>query len=294
MVVEDLDDLGLLDAGTLCARSAWSTSSTRRGAGLTRSDRVDEPDRPAAAIERDRRAVVDGLDLLGDVRDEVVERDRQRVALDERVHGLRQRDHPARHVGVQRRRDDRRPGLGRQARGSPSVGRTPFDSTSSETPVSIARRCERSRSPTTTTSPRSTLLCDLGVHRLHPHPPLHLLLGRAALERPLEHGDDRCDRRRRVQPRRLARLADVAPRQCPLGEHAGQHAVVVDDRHDVLRRHEQADRPHRVAPVGDREALAHDVADAQLRVRQEDRQRRAGALEQPRRLGVAAPSRTGL
>ena len=29
--------------GTLCARSAWSTSSTRRGAGLTRSDRVTSP-----------------------------------------------------------------------------------------------------------------------------------------------------------------------------------------------------------------------------------------------------------
>ena len=44
MMVEDLDDLGLLDPKTLCARSAWSTSSTRRRGGRHEVRARDEAD----------------------------------------------------------------------------------------------------------------------------------------------------------------------------------------------------------------------------------------------------------
>ncbi len=43
VVVEDLDDLGLADPITLCACSAWSTSTIRRRGGATRSERVISP-----------------------------------------------------------------------------------------------------------------------------------------------------------------------------------------------------------------------------------------------------------
>ena len=84
---------------------------------------------------------------------------------------------------------------------------------------------------------------------------------------------------------RLARLADVAAGQRALGHHAGQGAVVVDDRHEleVLARHRQPDAADGLAVAGRREALAHHVAHAQHDVGQELGLLGAGALQHPAR-----------
>jgi hypothetical protein len=109
MMVEDLDDLGLLDArdalGTLCVID--QQDPPRRRADEVRPGH--QADRPTAAVNRNGRPIVDVLDLIGDVGDEVLAGDSQRVTLDQGVAWLRERDHPAGDVAVERRRDNRRP-----------------------------------------------------------------------------------------------------------------------------------------------------------------------------------------
>ena len=73
--------------GTLCACSAWSTSSTRRGRGFSRSVRVTSPIGLPARVDRDRRAVVDLLDLVGDVGEQVVGAHGQRLGSISARHG---------------------------------------------------------------------------------------------------------------------------------------------------------------------------------------------------------------
>ena len=82
--------------GTLCACSAWSTSSTRRGCGFDEVRARDEADRPPARVDGDRRAVVDVLDLLGDVGEQVVGAHGERLAVHQRAARRRQRDHARR------------------------------------------------------------------------------------------------------------------------------------------------------------------------------------------------------
>ena len=80
VVVEDLDDLGLLDAGDALGLLGVVDE---QHAARRRVDEVgagDEPDRVPARVDRDRRAVVDLLDLVGDVGEQVVGADGQRVA----------------------------------------------------------------------------------------------------------------------------------------------------------------------------------------------------------------------
>ena len=88
VVVEDLHDLGLLDAvhALRALGMVDEQHAPRRGVDEVRARH--EADRSPGAVQRDGRAVVHGLDLLGDVRHEVVEADGQRVALDEGVDGL--------------------------------------------------------------------------------------------------------------------------------------------------------------------------------------------------------------
>ena len=80
MVVEDLDDLGLLDAGhalgllgVIDEQHAARRRVDEIGAG-------DEPDRMPARVDRHGRPVVDLLDLVGDVGQQVVGVDGQRLA----------------------------------------------------------------------------------------------------------------------------------------------------------------------------------------------------------------------
>ena len=71
--------------GTLWACSAWSTRITRRRVGRDQVRARDQPDRSAGSVDRDRGAVVDLLDLLGDVGEQVVGGDGQRVVLHQRA-----------------------------------------------------------------------------------------------------------------------------------------------------------------------------------------------------------------
>jgi hypothetical protein len=136
--------------------------------------------------------------------------------------------------------------------------------TSSATPRSIARRCASSRLPTDD----DVALADLvgqraDVHRQHPDAPGELEVVVAGDELAVELGDDRLHRRGGVgEARHLARLADVAARERPLGHDAGERAVVVDDRHqlEVLARHRQADLRIGLAVADGREAVLHHVA----------------------------------
>ena len=93
----------------------------------------------------------------------------------------------------------------------------------------------------------------------------------------------------------LPRLADVPARESTHGHHAGEHAVVLDDRHQVegVPRHRQPDVPNGLAAVSGRKVLAHDIAHPQHHMRQEVRRRRSTALEHPARLSVqiAQPDR---
>ena len=231
----------------------------RRGAaaGSTRSERVTRPTGRPRAVDGDRGAVVDVLDLLGDVGDEVVEADRQRLGVHERAAGHRQRDHAARDVAVPAAR---RPPPCRAPARAPARRRSAASRCSSR----AARRRARSRAAARrrgcrrpTTSPSPMLVGQRGdVHRQHPDAAGTSRSRRRTTSSPLEHVDDRADRRRRVgRLRGLARLADV-----PAGERALGH----DARRARRRRRRPArgraprapssGRPRgRVALVGERE-----------------------------------------
>ena len=108
VMVEDLDDLGLLDA-----RHALSLLGVvdEEHAAAGRRHEVGprhEADRPALRVDHHRGAVVALLDLLGDVGHEELGRSGQRFALHQRAARRRERDHPAGHVAVERRHDHRR------------------------------------------------------------------------------------------------------------------------------------------------------------------------------------------
>ena len=117
-MVEDLDDLGLLDAGHALRLLGVVDE---QHAPARRRDQVrarDEADRAALRVDHHRGAVVALLDLLGDLVDQELGGGGQRVALHQRAAGRGQRDHPARDVAVERRDDHRDPVLPRPARGS--------------------------------------------------------------------------------------------------------------------------------------------------------------------------------
>ena len=122
MVVEDLDDLRLLDAGDALALLGVVDEDhpPRR-----RRDEVgagDQADRPLRRVDRDRGAVVDVLDLLGDVAEQIVGPDGQRLGVGQRPAWRRQGDHPARDVGVERADDHGGATSRARARGSPRAG----------------------------------------------------------------------------------------------------------------------------------------------------------------------------
>ena len=114
VVVEDLDDLGLLDAEHALRLLGVVDEQHLARRRVDEVGARDEADRAAVAVDRHGRAVVDVLDRLGDVGQQVVGRDGQRLAVHQRPARRRQRDHAAGHVAVQRRGDDRGPALARE------------------------------------------------------------------------------------------------------------------------------------------------------------------------------------
>ena len=240
------------------------------------------------AVHHDGCAVVDVLDHVGDVGDEVVGAHDQRVVIHQRAARRRQRDHPARDVAVERRGDDRGAALTRQ-REDVRLGRGAVaeheqrDADVDRDPLRVGPVADHDHVARLEPERQRR-----GSHREHPHAAAHLVVGRALEHLALEHLGDHADRRRRVQARRLARLAHVPARQDPLGHHAREPFLVVDHRHEVEvpARHDQADLADRLVVPGEREALAHDVQHAQHHVRQQLRLGGAAALEHPARLRV--------
>ena len=80
VVVEDLDDLGLLDAGHALRLLGVVDQQHPPRQRAHEVHAGDEPDRVPARVDRDRRPVVDVLDLVGDVGEQVVGADGQRLA----------------------------------------------------------------------------------------------------------------------------------------------------------------------------------------------------------------------
>ena len=152
--------------------------------------------------------------------------------LHQRPAGGGQRDHPARHIAVQRRDDHRGAPLAGQVEHL-LAGRAPLEITSSAAPRSIASRWASARLPTTTTSPSEM---PLSVRRRPSSAPRRGPTAGGPRRRAARPRARRRSRSRRWGPpqgRGAARLADVAPGERPLGEDTGQRAVVVDDRHQL-------------------------------------------------------------
>ncbi len=287
--------------------SACSTPTTRlRLLGVVDEDHLarlgvdevgagDEADRAAVGVDHDGGAVVDVLDRVGDVGDEVVGRDRDRLAVHQRQARRRQRDHPRGDVAVERRDDDgdaalarerevvvgHRGGVRRDEEADADLERDPLcvgPVADDDHVAGLEAHRQRARG-----------------HREHPDAAADERLRVADELVALEHAGDRADGGRRVEPRRLARLAHVAPGERALGDRTGEPAVAVDhrDQVDVVARHDQADLAHRVVVGGAREALAHHVARPQQDVGEQLRLARAAAVEHPARLRVelAEPDR---
>ena len=273
--------------GTLCACSAWSTSTTRRGLRTYEVTVRDEADRPARLVDAHGRVVVDVLDVLGDVGEQVVGPHGERLAVHQRARRGRQRDHAAADVGVQRRAGDRGAVLARQL--EHLVGRHGLVAGHHQRDADLDRPALRVLA---VADDHYVALVDVGqrfrVHRQHPHTAADLTRGVAGYQLAREHLDDRADRGRGVELRRAARLADVAAREHALGHHARERAVGVDERDQValVARHPQAHRAHRVVLAGQRHLLIHHVAHAQQHVGEELRRRRLAAVEHPARLRV--------
>ena len=84
VVVEDLDDLGLLDAGRALGLLGVVDEQDAARLGVGELGVGDEPDGPPSAVDGDRRAVVHRVDLLGDVGQQVVGAHGQRLGVHER------------------------------------------------------------------------------------------------------------------------------------------------------------------------------------------------------------------
>ena len=79
MVVEDLHDLGLLDAGHALGLLGVVDEHDATPPRVDQVGPGHEADRPPALVDGDRRAVVDVLDVIGDVDDEIVRTHRERI-----------------------------------------------------------------------------------------------------------------------------------------------------------------------------------------------------------------------
>jgi hypothetical protein len=294
VVVEDLDDLGLLDAGHALRALGVVDEQHAPRLGVDEVGARHDAGGPAGAVHHDGRAVVDALDLLRDVVDQVVRPGGERIGVHERAARRGERDHAAGDVAVQRRDRDDRPPLPREGE-DVAVGDGPVardeerDADLDRPPLGVRAIADH----------HDVALGDLlgqrgDVHGQDPDPPRDLGV-QAGDDLALQDVDDRVHRSGGVQPRRLAGLADVPARERALRHDAGQRAVVVDDRHQVaiLARHLEADLAHGVGVARGGKPRLHHVPDAQHDVRQEVGLVRPAALQHPPGLGVqlAQPDR---
>ena len=269
MVVEDLDDLGLIDAGhalRLLGVVDEDHAPAHRGDQIRAGQ---QPDRALQVVDDDRGAVVRVLDLLGDLADQLVGGGDDLVVLHQLAARGRERDHPRGDVGVERRGDHRCALLLRQLEHS-GVGRAPFEITSSAMSRSRTCRCALARSPTTTTS-----LCvdpGLGLER-EAWTQIRPVSARSSpvSSSPSSTSDDGVHVGRLAQRRARARLAHVAARERPGRDDADEGALVAHHGNEVVigvvdREPRLADR---VGSRDRRELGLHQVARAQPDVRQE-------------------------
>ena len=217
--------------GALWDSSAWSTSTTLRGAGETSAERADEPQRPPPRVDDDRRAVLDVEDLRRHVLEHVVGLDGQRLRIHDPPDRDRQLDHARAHVGVQRRDDQvdaRRAGrLEHVVRGPRAVGEH------EQVDAELDRRQLGGRQ---VAGDRDVALADdllsaCGVHREHPQPAGHVAVAGHEDLAVEDVADGLSCTGRAREVRGVARLADVA---------AGQRA---------LARAPRRARPRRRAPA---------------------------------------------
>ena len=114
----------------------------------------------------------------------------------------------------------------------------------------------------------------------------------SAHELALEHRHHRAEERGGLLERGgPQRVADVAAGQRALGEHAGERAGLVHDRHQLQigLRHRPPRLAHRLVLAADRKALLHHVGGAEHQMGQIARLGRPAAVQQPPRLGVEVP-----
>jgi hypothetical protein len=101
VVVEDLDDLRLLDARHALRMLGVVHEQHAALLGIDAIRAGHQPNGPARPVHRDRGAVVDILDLLGDVGDQVVHPHRERLRVYQGAARRGERDQPGVDVAVQ-------------------------------------------------------------------------------------------------------------------------------------------------------------------------------------------------
>ncbi len=247
-----------------------------------------QPDRAVAGIDRNRGPVVDVLDLLGDVDDEIVRVDRQRLAVGHALAGGGEGDHAAAHVGVERADDDPAAALtcelaDLRLRGKPVARDQHRGAELDRLSLSIDPVADDDD-----IAGGDPAVASRRIDRVHPD----AAADRAVLTLDQLAVEDLADRRdggrcigEAVGP---AGIADVTMGQGALGHHPDQLTAVADDRDDVevAGGHRLPDRANRLLVAGDRELLPHHVADPEEDVHHAVRRAGPAALEHPGRLSV--------
>jgi hypothetical protein len=249
----------------------------------------DQADRAPAAVDHHGGAVVDLTHLFGDVAEDLLGTAGQRVGLHQRTAGSGQRDHPARHIGVERRDDDRRALLLGQLDdlrirsgvvGDDEQRGAQLDAQS----LGIAAVAHHDHVAFGDAAPGGH------IHRVHPDPAgqLPVLTGDQVTVQNLQH---RLDVGGLAQDRALAALPDVAAGQGAARHHPHQRSVVVDhgDHVEVGLRHIESRLADRVLAVDGGELGLHHVARPEQDVGKELRLGQFALFQHPPCLGVQVP-----
>src|SRR5215217_2878559 len=292
VVVQDLDDLRLLHAlhalpclGVVHQEHAPGLRVQEVGAG-------DDAKGHLVMVHGDGRPVVDLHHALGYLRDQVVRIDGQRVL----AHDLPARDRElyetARHVGVERGEDHRRPPLPGHLQDL-VLRAYPVGDDEHPGPELYRATLTLRAVPDHHDVPGLHGL----PHGVHAHRDDPEVAGVLAVLLPdkqfsLEHLDHRPHVDWAIGERRgPPRLPDVHAREVPLGYQADQRAVVVHygDLAEVSLGHGEPDVAQRVALVGDQQIRVHHVLDPEHDVREQLRACRPAPLQGPLGLGVHLP-----
>jgi hypothetical protein len=287
MVVEDLDDVGLLDPWDALGLLGVVDQEDAAALGAHEVRARHDADRGAVGIDREHGTELDHA--IGDVGDELLRIRDGRVAAHDRSARHGQPGQTTGHVGVEWRGDDGGAvGVGElhDLRGGAGVvGEDQHGEVELEHPALHVRAVADHRDVARL---EGEAIESVELHRQDPQPPRHLaVLPRQQLT--AQDVGDRLGVHGTIGERRgPARVPDVLASQLPLGQHPGQGALVVDDGNevDLLLGHAQPDGPHRLVAARGRRERPHDVAHAQVDVRQQLGLGCPAALERPRRLGV--------